>query len=159
MAADLLPGLAIAAAVGSGLIAGLFFVFSICVMRALSELPDACGTAAMQAINRVIVNPVYLLAFMGTAALSAAVSVIVLGLLDDANPILAAGALAYVIGGFLVTIVFNVPMNDALADLDADAPDSAAVWQDYLVRWTRWNHVRTVACILASTLLILGLRG
>jgi uncharacterized membrane protein len=32
---------------GSGLMAGLFFVFSVCVMRALRNLPSACGIAAI----------------------------------------------------------------------------------------------------------------
>ena len=34
---------------------------------------------------------------------------------------------------------------------------AVAVWEDYLVRWTWWNHVRTVAAIAAAGLLCLGL--
>jgi uncharacterized membrane protein len=63
------PALAFAAVIGSGLMAGLFFVFSVCVMQALSRLPPEEGIAAMNAINVVIQNPLFLTAFMGTALL------------------------------------------------------------------------------------------
>lgn len=65
----LVPALAFAAAIGSGLMAGLFFVFSVCIMQALSRLPPDQGVAAMNAINVVIQNPLFLFAFMGTALL------------------------------------------------------------------------------------------
>ena len=38
-------------ALGCGLIAGLFFAFSVAVMKALACLPSAGGIAAMQSIN------------------------------------------------------------------------------------------------------------
>ncbi len=56
------------AALGCGLMAGLFFAFSVSVMRALARLPAAEGIVAMQAINVAILNPVFLMAFFGTAA-------------------------------------------------------------------------------------------
>lgn len=65
----LIPALSFAAVIGSGLMAGLFFVFSVCIMQALSRLPPEQGIAAMNAINVVIQNPLFLTAFMGTALL------------------------------------------------------------------------------------------
>ena len=62
--------LTFAAALGAGLMAGLFFAFSTCVMTALGRQPAPCGIAAMQAVNEVILNPVFLLVFMGTPAVS-----------------------------------------------------------------------------------------
>ena len=59
------------AALGSGLVAGLFFGFSTAVMKALARLPPAQGMKAMQDINVVILNPVFLAVFMGTALISA----------------------------------------------------------------------------------------
>ena len=53
-------------ALGAGLMAGLFFAFSISVMRALSRIPPPAGIAAMQAINIVILNPVFGIVFFGT---------------------------------------------------------------------------------------------
>jgi hypothetical protein len=55
-------------ALGCGLIAGLFFAFSVAVMQALARLPAAGGIAAMQSINSAILNPLFLSVFLGTAA-------------------------------------------------------------------------------------------
>ena len=68
-----------------------------------------------------------------------------------------AGGLLYVVGGFLVTIVFNVPMNNALAVVDPASAEGASYWTRYLTRWTAWNHVRTVACLAAAAALIVAL--
>lgn len=55
-------------ALGSGLIAGVFFAFSTFVMNALAQRPVAEGIAAMQAINITVINPWFMTAFLGTAA-------------------------------------------------------------------------------------------
>ncbi|WP_104662949.1 anthrone oxygenase family protein [Ensifer adhaerens] len=151
-----IPTLAFAAAIGSGLMAGLFFIFSVCIMQALSRLPPEQGIAAMNAINVVIQNPIFLSAFMGTALLGLALIVGAFVSGGEGRWWLAAGGIAYVVGVLLVTIVFNVPMNDALA---AAAPGQAAtdLWRErYLTDWVWWNHVRTVASIGALAFFILG---
>jgi uncharacterized membrane protein len=71
----LLRVLTLISALGSGLMAGFFFAFSVSVMKALSRLPPAQGIAAMQSINVVVINPVFLIAFFGTAAACAAVAI------------------------------------------------------------------------------------
>jgi uncharacterized membrane protein len=63
----------------------------------------------------------------------------------------------YFVGCFLVTILGNVPLNDALAKLAAADPMSEDVWRRYLVQWTRWNHVRTVASFTAALAFALAL--
>ena len=54
-------------AIGSGLVGGIFFAFSTFIMKALHRLPPAQGIAAMQSINVVVINPLFLAAFFGTA--------------------------------------------------------------------------------------------
>jgi uncharacterized membrane protein len=56
------------AALACGLMAGLFFAFSVAVMKALARLPSAEGIGAMQSINVAIINPLFLAVFFGTAA-------------------------------------------------------------------------------------------
>ena len=73
MSDGLLRVLTLVSALGSGLMAGFFFAFSVSVMKALGRLPPAQGIAAMQSINIVVINPVFLIAFFGTAAASVAV--------------------------------------------------------------------------------------
>ena len=152
----LIPALAFAAAIGSGLMAGLFFIFSVCIMQALSRLPPEQGIAAMNAINVVIQNPIFLSAFMGTALLALTLIVVAFFSGGEGRWWLAAGGVVYVVGVLLVTIAFNVPMNDALA---AAAPGQAAsdLWREhYLTDWVWWNHVRSFASIGALAFFILG---
>ena len=64
---DLMSGLTLAAALGAGLVAGIFFAFSAFIMAALKRLPPEGGISAMQSINVAVLNPVFFLVFFGTA--------------------------------------------------------------------------------------------
>lgn len=155
----LLPVLVIVTALGSGLMAGLFLAFSIAVMTALNRLPAAHGIAAMQSINTSILNPIIGLVFGGTAVAALALAIIApFHWGDDGSAWMLAGSLLYLAGGLLVTILFNVPRNDALAALDPNAPASASEWASYVSTWTALNHVRTVLILAATLCLILSLR-
>lgn len=150
--------LALLAALGSGLIAGAFFIFSVAVMRSFERLPASEGIAAMQTINVVILNPVFLGVFAGTALISAAVAV--LGLTRFSEPgskFLIAGALLYIVGCFAVTMALNVPLNNALAAADPASPAGHDVWKNYLTDWTFWNHVRTIASLAGMAAFVIGL--
>lgn len=153
-----LAALTFAAALGAGLVAGIFFAFSAFVMAALGRLPNAQGIAAMQAINIVVINPLFLGVFLGTAALGA---VLIIAALLGAAPApshLVAGGLLYLVGCFLVTMRFNVPRNNALAAVAPESAEGADVWRRYLKEWTMWNTVRTLASLAATAFFILALR-
>ena len=64
---QLLFTLTLVSALGCGLVVGVFFAFSVFVMKALSRLPTGEGIAAMQSINVAVLNPWFLGAFLGTA--------------------------------------------------------------------------------------------
>jgi len=68
-----------------------------------------------------------------------------------------SGAVFYIVGTFLVTMFGNVPLNNQLAAVSATDPGAVKLWEHYLDRWTMWNHVRTVAALLATLLFSLGL--
>ncbi|MEN8376855.1 MAG: hypothetical protein ABFS34_15610, partial [Gemmatimonadota bacterium] len=68
--ATILNVLAAIAALGSALIAGVFFAFSSFVMKALARVPPEEGLGAMQSINVVVMNVSFLGKFIGTAVLS-----------------------------------------------------------------------------------------
>lgn len=145
-------------AIGSGLMAGVFFAFSTSVMKGLGKLPAEHGIAAMQTINVVILNPLFLGVFLGTAiACGAAIFMALLQQDAHGRLMVISGAGLYLIGSFLVTMRFNVPRNNRLARLSPSALDSVAVWSEYLQMWTAWNHVRTVASLAAAVFLTLGL--
>lgn len=152
-----LDSLILICAIGCGLIAGVFFAFSTSVMKALGKLPAAQGIAAMQTINAVILNPFFLGVFLGTAV-ACATAGIACWLQTDAPGRLCVfgGSVLYLGGSFFVTVRFNVPRNELLARVNTGAPDSVAVWSDYLKTWTAWNHVRTVASLMAAILFVLA---
>ena len=155
---NLLFTLTLVAALGSGLVGGVFFAFSTFVMGALGRLPAPHGIAAMQSINVVVINPLFLGAFLGTAAACAILAVAALFKWQEPGAmLLLAGALLYFVGTFLVTMFFNVPLNDALANVAPDSAIGADLWSRYLTTWTNWNHVRTVAALVGAALLTLAL--
>lgn len=143
--------LTFAAVIGSGVVGGMFYAFSSFVMAALGSLPSAQGASAMKAINVTVINPVFMLAFMGTAMLClvlAGGSLIWWG--GPGAMLMLAASLLYLLGCFGVTMLFNVPLNNQLATV---APaQEAALWSRYLDVWTVWNHARTLASILSAIL-------
>jgi uncharacterized membrane protein len=147
------------ATLGCGLVAGVFFAFSTFVMSALARLQPKEGIAAMQAINITAINPLFMMALFGTAA--TCLFLTISSLLKWHQPgavYLLVGSLLYLIGTILVTIAFNVPLNDALAAVKPDSTDGANLWSNYLTNWTFWNHIRTMAALAATVLFMLTAR-
>jgi uncharacterized membrane protein len=142
-------------ALGALLVAGMFFAFSNFIMRGLERLPASQGIAAMNSINVTVINPLFMALFLGTGLICAALALINLCSLPDlaAVKILAASAV-YIIGCIGVTMMFNVPLNDSLAAVQAD---SAALWADYLKTWVMWNSVRCIASLAAGALMVSAL--
>jgi uncharacterized membrane protein len=155
----LLPVLTFLAALGAGLTAGLLFAFSAFVMDALARLPPEQGIAAMKSINVAVLNPLFFTVFFGTAVLCVVLAVAAFFRWGEADAIyLVAGSLLYLVGTIGVTIALNVPLNDALAAVAPNSAEGAGLWMRYIVNWTAWNHVRTVAALTALASFIIALR-
>jgi uncharacterized membrane protein len=148
-----------AAAVGSGVMAGALGAFSGFVMRALAQLPDVGGAAAMQSINTTAVRPPLMVALFGTSAASAGAAIVVL--LDPptaaAAVLTVAGSSLYLAGVVGVTALANVPLNERLAAQQPGTSAADRFWVEYRRRWTRWNHVRSVAALAAATAYVAAL--
>lgn len=145
------------AAVGSGLVAGVFLAFSVLVMPSLRRQSAKRGIGVMQAINTAAITPAFLVPFVGTGL--ACVVVLVAAVSDQSDPgagLTLVGALCYLFGGLVVTGVYHVPRNNRLAELKASDPVAQAYWTSYLQQWTSMNHVRTVAALAAAVTLVLG---
>lgn len=147
-------------AIGCLIVAGIFFAFSNFIMPALGRITEAQGVAAMNSINLTVINPLFMLALFGTALVCVAVaggSFLNAG--QSGKWFIVAAALIYVIGCTGVTMIFNVPLNDALAAVPLNTPQATELWQRYLGDWTFWNSVRTGASLVSGTMLIAALAG
>ena len=146
------------ASLGSGMIAGVFFIFSFAIMRALSRITPFSGMWAMQSINIYILNPVFLGVFLGTGIICAGLAITgVVRWHLPGSAWLIAGTMIYIVGSIGVTVIFNVPMNNALMVADPATPEGLQVWAKYLTDWTFWNHIRTLASLAACANLIMAL--
>jgi uncharacterized membrane protein len=122
----LVPGLLWLSAIGCGLLAGVYFAFSAFVMTSLGRIDQAAGIAAMNSMNVEIVRSVFMPTFLGTSLASAVL--VVLAFFSWGEPgamAMLAGGVLYVLGMFVVTMVFNVPLNDALAAVHPSSPEAA----------------------------------
>lgn len=150
--------LTFACAVGSGLLAGIFFAFSTFIMTSLSRLPEDKSIPAMQSINAVIVRSWFIVLFMGMTVLCLILGVVSFTRLGTPSAVYAlTGSLLIIVGSFLVTAVFNVPLNNRLASV-TPGTETAKAWKHYTADWVPWNHVRTIASLAAMIAFIIALR-
>jgi uncharacterized membrane protein len=147
----MLTALVLLTCIGAGTIGGAFFAFSTFVMKALAQLPRGQGVVAMQRINEVVLNPLFLGVFVGTALLGAACAIAsFVPWTAPRSPLLLAAGVLYVVGCFGVTMRLNVPRNERLAGLASESPQAAEYWPVYVREWTNWNHVRTAASLASA---------
>jgi uncharacterized membrane protein len=150
--------LVLAAILGTACMAGMFFAFSVFVMRGLDRLPSPTGIAAMQSINAAVGNPVFGLTFLGTALLCLVLAVSSLFMLgEDGAPLVLIGGVVYLAGGLVLTVRYHIPRNNRLMEIDATAANSEGWWRRYVSEWTTWNHVRTLASLVATGLFAVAL--
>jgi uncharacterized membrane protein len=90
--------------------------------------------------------------FLGTTLTGALLAGLAIWRWDEPG----AMAMLCVVGMFVVTMVFNVPLNNALAAAAPSSAEATSLWKRYLTDWTFWNHVRTVASTAASALFMVA---
>ncbi|MDN3028657.1 anthrone oxygenase family protein [Streptomyces sp. S.PB5] len=139
-----------AATVAMGLIAGAFYVFACAVMPGLARSDDRVYVEVMRNINDVIQNPVFLLSFLGALVLTGVAAWQGRG--SGYGRWVWAGLIAYALG-FLVTVAFNIPLNDGLDG----ATDVRAGREEFEGAWVVWNGVRAVLSTVAMGCLVRGL--
>jgi uncharacterized membrane protein len=146
-----LEAVVVASSVFAGLVGGVFFAFSVFVMRALSQLAPEPGISAMQRINVTVLNPLFLGTFLGTVPLLA-LSAYFANLSGHKHMLawLLGSLLVYTLGSVGVTLVFNVPRNNKLAGMLPNSEAAAAHWPVYVREWLFWNHVRCAASLAAA---------
>lgn len=137
-------------------LAGVFLAFSDFIMRSLAQTSGIGGVEAMQEINREVFRWVFMTLFIGMAPVSLFIALCGgLWVSELSGILMIAAGLVYFIGCFCVTVLRNVPMNNALADMDRGLETTMDYWKEtYLPHWTYWNSIRTLACAVSALLLL-----
>lgn len=142
--------------VAVGLMAGLYAAFACAVMPGLRRVDDKSFVTVIQRINVAIVNPIFLLVFLGGLGFTVIAAV----LYRDHRLLwwIVAGAVLYGLT-LITTVVFNIPLNNQIAA--AGNPDRIAdlraVREAFEGPWVRWNIVRAVVNTAALAVLVTGL--
>jgi len=142
----------LAAAVLAGLQAGTYYTWASGVMPGLARTDDRTFVEAMQQMNVAIVNPVFLLSFLGAPVLAVAA---IAACAPSARPWAIAGA-ALAVGTVLITGAGNIPLNNALeaAGPVSQIKDLAAVRADFEGLWVKLNVARTLTSTGALACLV-----
>jgi len=135
-----------AATLTTGLSAGLFYSWACSVMPGLARVSDRTFIETMQGINVAIVNPWFMVTFLGSAVLTGLAAALCLPSgARTALPWIVAGLVLY-LAMLVITFGLNIPLNN---QLDAAGPvdriaDLAAVRVRFEATWVRWNLVRAL---------------
>lgn len=144
-------------ALACALMGGIFFSFSSFVMPALGRIPAEEAIRAMQRINIDVYHWTFMAAFFATPIVCVLAAANAFSSGNGQVALYAIiGCLVYVVGNFVVTAAGNVPLNKVLAVINADTVDATHEWTRYSIPWTRWNHVRTVASLVAAGAFVLA---
>ncbi|NBC26961.1 MAG: DUF1772 domain-containing protein [Bacteroidetes bacterium] len=142
----------------TGLSAGLFYAWQVSVIPGTKRIQDSTYIETMQKINRAIINPLFMLIFLG-ALLIQILSVFLYW--DNGMTFwsLLAATVLYGAGTVIVTGLGNVPLNDALDSLSLHELSEEKISrerQNYESRWNRLHLIRTVFSVISFMLLLLA---
>ena len=142
-----------AAALSSGLMAGIYFAFSGFIMRAFDNIDSVHSIAAMNSVNETILRSAFMPLFFGSSITS--VLLIISGVFywgEAGAGLMVLAGTVYFVGMFICTVLFNVPLNKRLERIKLSDVKSQQYWSYYLTTWTHWNHLRMssslVSCVL-----------
>lgn len=109
----------------------------------------------MNTINKIILRSLFMPLFFGSTVISVMLIIVALGQWDEEGSGMALiSGMIYFLGMFMCTVVFNVPLNNRLAEINGGSADAGVVWLHYLKTWTKWNHVRTVSSLISCLLCV-----
>ena len=143
----------IGAAVGAGVLGGVYVAFSTFVMPALRRLPADRAVVAMQAMNRAAPAPWAIVGLLGAGGACAALAVEALTDLDDVAARWRLAGSGLYLSSIAITFAFHIPRNEALDRVDPAGAGVERAWADFAGSWSSGNHVRALVSVGAAALL------
>jgi uncharacterized membrane protein len=141
----------------TGLMAGLFYAWSVSVTNGIGRLGDKEFLASFQAMNRAIINPLFMVCFLGAAVLLPVTAYVNY---DQPRFLYILGAAVFYLVGIIgVTFIGNIPLNVALDkfNIAASTPEQMAAFRaQFENKWNMLNHIRSVAGTIALALAIIA---
>jgi uncharacterized membrane protein len=144
----------------TGLAAGFFYAWEVSVIQGTKLISDRSYLETMQSINRAILNPAFLLVFMGTVfALAGSSYLQYKSGVNLSFWFILSAAIVYTVGAFGVTMGGNVPLNEALDaiklnELDAEGMKSFRL--SFEGKWNQLHSIRTGFSVLSFILALLA---
>lgn len=132
----------------AGAIFGFFYAWVCSTMWGLDQADPRVAIEAMQAMNASVRNIVFAPAFFATPWVLIGAGLMAWGTGRGAAALVfVVAGIVYLVGGQILTIAINVPMNVDLAKVAVPGDRAAAevIWQSYSPRWQLFNQLRTVA--------------
>ena len=144
----------------SGLMAGLFYAWSISVTPGLAKINDVSYLQAFQSMNRAILNPLFFVVFFGLVVLLPVLSYLSYQTsMGNQFWYVVLATVLYFVGIMAVTIAGNIPLNNKLEALQIESmtPEQMDEFRKgFESKWNRLNHIRTISSILTFLLLTIA---
>lgn len=151
---------ALVALILTGAIFGFFFAYVCSAMWGLDAADPRVAIPAMQEINAAVQNLAFFPTFFLTPAVLGLAAVLYRAQgAGEPAAWFAVAALVYLLGGLVLTVMANVPMNTELAALETpeSLEEARAIWEGYSPRWQLFNLLRTIASGVALLCVGVGL--
>lgn len=139
--------------IATALMAGLYYSFSVVVVKALAQRPGTEGANAMNQINDVILKTSFMPLFFVSSLWYAGLLVWSVFYSNTVQLDLIGASLFYLLGMFGLTAFGNVPLNNQLKNCAGDPDQLLKTWHRYVRVWVRLNHIRSFSCVAALILL------
>ena len=131
----------IVAILSTGLMAGIFFTWTNAVKPGIGTLDDMTYMKAFQAMNRLILNPLFYIVFILPVLTISISTYMSFGSTKlYVFELFLLSTLLYVLCVFLITILGNIPLNELLEN-----------------KWNNFNLIRTVSSFISFLLLVICL--
>jgi uncharacterized membrane protein len=143
----------------TGLTAGLCFTWSNAVTPGIGRLDNIGFLKAFQAMNRAIINPKFMIVFMGPTILLF-LNAYLFRISNTIFWLFFVAAILFFIGIGLVTIFGNVPLNEILDASNLEALSKGelqALRDNFEQSWNRWHNIRTITSFTSFIFLIMGI--